>query len=207
MLQTVNDNQNWYNGTTFNDLKHLNLQFLYGNITETPYHGAPLDPESNHILDKLDQMHDLDMITVESQPYLRFPYYKNKSFIVEQFPYVLFYYPRDKTMKLNSQLSKLNGIHAIMMDFKKYKCDEIEGNYIENDYNHIIYDYNNNIVELQPSPFSTIHYSKYISDFSQHLGYNFIPLVENDLVMYIVNSTLPSNAMFDMLISAAYYTN
>jgi len=42
--------------TCFDDLVKSNVEFLKGNIKNTPYHDGPLDDESTMIVDKLIEL-------------------------------------------------------------------------------------------------------------------------------------------------------
>lgn len=93
----------WASGSTFRDLQALNLAFLQGFLLYAPYHFGPLDPESNIILEPLNAMNRLDMLTVNSQPYEEFPHYLTK-IPIRQRPYIDFYYWNDKAPQLAQML-------------------------------------------------------------------------------------------------------
>jgi hypothetical protein len=93
----------WRSGSTFRDLQALSLAFIQGFLLYSPSHFGPLDLESNIILERLNAMNRLDMITTDSEPYEEYLHYKTKV-PVKQRPYVNFVYWNDKTIKLIQML-------------------------------------------------------------------------------------------------------
>ena len=91
----------WSAGSSFRDLQALSLAFIQGFLLYAPHSYAPLDVESSIIIEQLNIMNRLDMITETSQPYRE---YDRKGKLIKQRPYVDFFYPNDKATKLSEML-------------------------------------------------------------------------------------------------------
>lgn len=76
---------------TWQDLCDTNIDFLQGKQNETFYHGAPIDGETNLILDKLIQLNSNGFFTNNSQPYVNKPDYKQISYLEFNLPYEIAY--------------------------------------------------------------------------------------------------------------------
>lgn len=55
---------------SFKELIEYNLKFLNGNLSETFYHGGPVDPETVPLLGKLKSINSFGFFTMEGQPSL-----------------------------------------------------------------------------------------------------------------------------------------
>lgn len=72
---------------TWQDLCDTNIYFLQGKQDKTFYHGAPIDSETNLILNELIQLNSNGFFTTDSQPYVNKPDYKQISYLIFNLPY------------------------------------------------------------------------------------------------------------------------
>jgi hypothetical protein len=57
----------WFDVTTFDDLLHLNEQFIEGKLTETPYYLGPLEDDSKPLIPDLLKLHKYKLFTTNGQ--------------------------------------------------------------------------------------------------------------------------------------------
>lgn len=212
--QNLNDNEEriislfqnflyqWAMGKTFQDLQTLNLMFLQGFISDTPYHAGPLDPESNIILKELNLLNRLDVITFNSQPHDIFmsPLPGLEHLQAEQFPYVEFFYPKYKSDKLEEYMKLyLTSSFIIKVDNKQSTIlipttDLIDGKIYE-----VVYR-NAKTKIIDQSNSQAINYDiKLPITFYKELGPNFEELAKNELVYFMIRDARPSNEIFSDL--------
>jgi hypothetical protein len=58
----------WMRIQEFADLQEVMVRFIDGELTTTPWHGGPLDPESTPLVDALRAINTLGFVTENSQP-------------------------------------------------------------------------------------------------------------------------------------------
>ena len=58
----------WPHARNFNNLTRAGHGFVTGKVKSTPWHGAPLDPESVSLASTFAQLHEQGVLTIESQP-------------------------------------------------------------------------------------------------------------------------------------------
>lgn len=63
--------KNWSSARTFADLVDLNVRFLRGELTETPYHLGPVDDETIPLLSRLVRVNQLGFVSIAGQPAVR----------------------------------------------------------------------------------------------------------------------------------------
>lgn len=102
----------WYRAKTVEDLISLNVLFVQGLLYRSISHLGPLDPESNDIQSALLNCCKLDCFTNESQPY-----YKDNN--VKQYPYISFFYWKDKSSDLIDNLTTLHPTATIYQSNNK----------------------------------------------------------------------------------------
>ncbi|KAJ5704384.1 hypothetical protein N7536_000073 [Penicillium majusculum] len=71
MAELPQDVQKWNNSTGFTALLELNKKFLRGSITSSPYHYGPIEEETLSLVPSLLKLHEWQIFTWSSQPYLR----------------------------------------------------------------------------------------------------------------------------------------
>ncbi|KAJ5198735.1 uncharacterized protein N7498_007852 [Penicillium cinerascens] len=71
MAEFPQDVQHWNNSTSFTALLKLNKKFLRGEILSSPYHYGPIEEETLSLVPALLKLHDRQIFTWSSQPYLR----------------------------------------------------------------------------------------------------------------------------------------
>lgn len=67
-LPPTKDVANWSEAESFDDMTILMSKFLVGKLDRTPWHGAPVDPETIPMLDSLRMLNVMGFMPVESQP-------------------------------------------------------------------------------------------------------------------------------------------
>ena len=60
----------WCTAETFQDLIRLNIKFIKGQILSTSYYLGELNPETHSLVSGLLKLHELGMLTWQSQPYM-----------------------------------------------------------------------------------------------------------------------------------------
>lgn len=60
----------WEAAKDFLGILELNRRFILGEIPRTPYHCGPLDDETLPFIDGLLRLHDFQLLTDNSQPYV-----------------------------------------------------------------------------------------------------------------------------------------
>lgn len=58
----------WFSVNEYKDLVNLNVKFIKGELSQTPYHLGPLDSETLPLVEKLIKMHARGILTLEGQP-------------------------------------------------------------------------------------------------------------------------------------------
>jgi hypothetical protein len=71
MAELPQDVQHWNNSTGFTALLELNKKFLRGEISSSPYHYGPIEEETHSLVPSLLKLHERQIFTWSSQPYLR----------------------------------------------------------------------------------------------------------------------------------------
>ena len=198
----------WGAGSTFRDLQVLNLAFIRG-ILSAPYCcGKGLDDESNIIIDQLNMMNSLDMITTDSQPYTEFTVGVEINEIVKirQRPFVQFYFPNEKASKLMKELNKIkSSAVAIKFQFDNntyeiyglkeqvpIKCGRIPAGQKLKETGWK--DYYGTSIPLNMT-------EGYVSDYIWTFGENFKKLIIEDLSTITIIDMKFSNSIFDELIT------
>lgn len=86
---------------TFDDLIQANVRFIEGKLPESPYHGGPLESDSQTLIPRLVNLHRrFRILSVDGQTG-----YKGSTDTVKQRPYLAFFI--EKNMSTNLFLSKL----------------------------------------------------------------------------------------------------
>ena len=71
MAELPQDVQRWNHYTDFTALLELNKEFLQGEISSSPYHDGPIKEETHSLVPSLLKLHERQIFTWCSQPYLR----------------------------------------------------------------------------------------------------------------------------------------
>ena len=71
MAELPQDIQHWNQSTDFTALLDLNKKFLQGKIFSSPYHYGPIEEETHSVVPSLLKLHERQIFTWSSQPYLR----------------------------------------------------------------------------------------------------------------------------------------
>lgn len=91
----------WKAAKDFSEILNLNRKFLLGEISQTPYHGGPVDDETLPLIKGLLELHDFGLLTEDSQPFEHLcGRDENDYFEYEQRPYVSFLVSNDNDQVL-----------------------------------------------------------------------------------------------------------
>ncbi len=194
----------WISGKTFRDLQALNLAFIQGFFLYSPSHFAPLDPESNIVIEQLNAMNRLDMITTNSQPYEEFPHYLDNT-PIRQRPYVEFLYWNTKTTQMaETLLQRKPSVVIYTLEFASgvqtlYGADKplpIEDDRLPAAQKFINGQWVEDYGTSSPLKVENEHYGHYLGEY----GPNFEPLLKRDLTHVRVIDMNFDNTVFDELV-------
>lgn len=71
MAELPQDVRQWNCSTGFTALLELNSKYLRGEIASSPYHYGPIEEETHSLVPSLLKLHERQLFTWSSQPYLR----------------------------------------------------------------------------------------------------------------------------------------